>query len=514
MAKRVDPDAARKVMLAAGVTPQVQYPGVGPWHCLCQKCGSDVFPRYYTVKKGLGACSECAKAVKLQKNAERGLKATEARLTKYGFEAIEPIRNARTSTKVRCKVCGEVSSRYLGGIDKVCPCSREQKKAPDAESFQARYPELAKFWDRSKNSVLPNDVYAGTHKRYWFRCAAGHSFQQQLFSHVRLKGSCPICAGRRILPGVNDLVTFAPAVAAEWHPTKNSKSPEQLSPGFNGKVWWLGKCGHEWEASPNRRVHSGQGCPVCANLKLVVGVNDLETTHPNIARQWDPIKNKKGPSEVVWGTHQQVWWLCDLGHSWRTAVITRQKSGCPVCTGRVLLKGFNDLASQAPDIAREWSTKNRKLPDEVLKGTASLAWWRCGTCNAEWRAGVVNRTANGSGCPRCAKPGYDATSDGYLYLLRKENLGLQQFGITNVPRSRLKTHSGNGWEVLDVIGPADGYWIRDTETALSRFFKSKGLLLSSNYTDKFDGYSESWEAQELSFDTVAEMLEALRSWEQ
>ena len=63
-----------------------------------------------------------------------------------------------------------------------------------------------------------------------------------------------------------------------------------------------------------------------------------------------------------------------------------------------------------------------------------------------------------------------------MYLLRKEHLDLQQFGITNYPDNRLAKLGRSGWERLDVIGPADGVWIVETETALGRFFKAIGLF--------------------------------------
>ena len=444
MPRRVDPEAAWQLMVDAGVTPQEPYPGNGPWRCICNSCGAEVFPRHYTVKKGIGGCSECAKKVKVAKNAQRGLKATEARLAKFGFEAASPVINARTSSRVRCTSCGTISSRYLGGIDKPCPCSREQKKANPAQSLQARFPEVAKGWDSSKNSMRPNEVSAGSKKKYWFVCTAGHSYKQGVASQVRYNGGCPVCSGRRIVPGVNDLASLSTSLRDEWHPSKNSLDPSTISGGYNRKVWWLGTCGHEWEASPNKRLYGGQGCPVCQNLKLVVGVNDLATTHPEIAAEWHPKKNDKSPEDYVWGTHIK-------------------------------------------------------------------AWWKCQKCGQEWESAIVSRQR--TGCPRCAGYGFDQTAEAYLYLLRKENEGLQQFGITNYPERRLKEHKKNGWEVVDVVGPADGYWVVSTETQLGNFFREKDLLLPRNYADKFDGYTESWVSSELSFSSVSELLTALRDWE-
>ena len=53
----------------------------------------------------------------------------------------------------------------------------------------------------------------------------------------------------RLMTGLNDLATVNPDLAAEWHPTKNAPLlPSQVTGGSSKKVWWLGKCGHEWEA--------------------------------------------------------------------------------------------------------------------------------------------------------------------------------------------------------------------------------------------------------------------------
>lgn len=444
MPKRVDPDAAWEVMVRAGVIPQEPYPGNGPWRCVCVSCGAEVFPRYYTVNKGIGACSECAKKIKAVKSAQRGMKATNARLAKWGYEPVAPVINARTSSKVRCLACGKTSIRLIGGINKPCPCSRESKKAEPSESLQAKFPQIAEGWDLEKNAIKPDAVYPGSRKKYWFVCAVGHSYEQAVQSQVRFKGGCPICSGRRVVSGINDLATISPELCKEWHPDKNTLDPSTLSAGYNGKVWWLGNCGHEWEATPNKRLYGGQGCPVCANLKLVVGVNDLATTHPWIAAEWHPSKNQRSPESYVWGTH-------------------------------------------------------------------SKAWWKCKECGNDWRSEIVGRQT--SGCPRCAGTSFDQTLPGYLYLLRKENEELQQFGITNFPERRLREHRKNGWEVVDIVGPADGNWVLSTETQLGRYFRDRQVLLPRDYPEKFDGFTESWRATVLTFFSVSEMLRALRDWE-
>ena len=64
--------------------------------------------------------------------------------------------------------------------------------------------------------------------------------------------------------------------------------------------------------------------------KLVAGVTDLGTLHPELAREadgWDPTK-------VASRSNKKLPWLCKEGHRWRTGVNARtgaNKSGCPDC---------------------------------------------------------------------------------------------------------------------------------------------------------------------------------------
>ncbi len=46
--------------------------------------------------------------------------------------------------------------------------------------------------------------------------------------------------------------------------------------------------------------------------KVVVGVNDIKTTHPNLLDEWDYEKNNKlriFPEKVSHGSHEKVWWI-------------------------------------------------------------------------------------------------------------------------------------------------------------------------------------------------------------
>ena len=204
------------------------------------------------------------------------------------------------------------------------------------------------------------------------------------------------------------LLEYAPAVAAQWHPTKNGAlGPQDVSHGSGRKVWWLGNCGHEWETTILRRSH-GEGCPVCAGRRVLPGENDLATVNPEVASQWHPIKNGNlTPSQVPKYSNRKVWWVCSLGHEWQTTVQHRtlRRNGCPYCAGQAVWDGLNDLSTVNPALAAQWHPeKNGGLtPQMVSTGSTQKVWW-LGECGHEWEAVIYNRT-RGRGCPFCASGG-------------------------------------------------------------------------------------------------------------
>ena len=83
-----------------------------------------------------------------------------------------------------------------------------------------------------------------------------------------------------------------PELAAQWDYDKNGNlHPEDFTGGSNKKVWWRCALGHSWEAQINKRFTFGRGCPYCSGNKVLPGFNDLPTTHPHVAAQWDYAKN-------------------------------------------------------------------------------------------------------------------------------------------------------------------------------------------------------------------------------
>ncbi len=124
----------------------------------------------------------------------------------------------------------------------------------------------------------------------------------------------------------------------EWDVEKNREAgldPDKLGSQSNKDAFWkCKKCGYEWSAKISNRYH-GRSCPCCGRKIVVPGINDLATTHPELAKEWDYERNRElTPDKVLYGTAKRVYWLCPEGHSYSATINHRSGAHgtcCPKC---------------------------------------------------------------------------------------------------------------------------------------------------------------------------------------
>lgn len=286
-----------------------------------------------------------------------------------------------------------------------CPFCSGSRILPGLNDLGTTHPQIAQEWHPNKNLPLTSsEVSRGSNKKVWWLGNCGHEWISSPNTRTSKNSGCVYCSGKAVLSGFNDLATTHPEISQEWHPEKNLPlTPFETSKGSNLKVWWLGSCGHEWEAMVNNRVSLKRGCPICKGQLIVPGVNDLAFLNPELAVQWHPTKNNQMlPFQVSVSSNKKAWWLGNCGHEWEAVIANRSAgTGCPVCSGNFVLKGSNDFASQYPHLALEWHPdKNDCLPEEVTPGSNKKVWW-LGSCGHEWESRVSHRTT-GIGCSICS----------------------------------------------------------------------------------------------------------------
>ena len=472
----------------------------------------------------------------------------------------DPRTVTRGSGKKREWLCPN-SHIYLTAVAQVvrgrgCGICAGQQILKGTNDLLSQFPLVAAEadgWD-------PSTIGKGSSTKQNWKCHVGHQWTSSVTSRTRLGAGCPSCAGNILVVGVNDLATKYPKVAAQAH----GWDPRTVSAGSHQKLNWKCQVGHQWIAKVHGRASGG--CPICSGNQVLIGFNDLATTNPELAVQADGWN----PTTLSRGSNKKVGWKCEKGHAWKSVIYSRaiDEIGCPICSGKKVLAGFNDLQTTNPELAAQadgWNpttltnfsnkkvgwkcelghtwvavlnnrTNGRNCPtcagrviltgfndlqttnpelavqadgwDPTVVGMGSDApkrWWKC-LEGHRWKASVNGRSR--TGCPTCAQTGFDPNQSGWLYLIDNDALDMFQIGISNFLDKRLADHSKRGWEVIEVRGPMKGHLAQQLETAILHAVERRGAVLGHKaQIEKFDGYSEAWTKDSLTVASFKQLLD-------
>lgn len=403
-----------------------------------------------------------------------------------------------------CRIADRIQAKNKAGTD--CPYCAGRKVWVGYNDFASLHPVIASEWHPTKNSdFTPSDFTAGSHMKAWWICKNDHEWQTSIKHRTgRLKTGCVYCAGNLVSTGFNDLLTINPTLSAEWHPTKNDGLyPNKVLPNSHRKVWWLGRCDHEWFAAiSSRNRNSNAGCPVCSGKEVLKGFNDLASQHPILAATWHPAKNSDlFPYTEHMSSQKQVWWQCSLGHDWKTSIASRARTAngvttynfCPICSGRKVWSGFNDLASRHPALASEWHpTKNgTKEPHEVYAGGKKRWWWQC-VKGHEWETGMESRTKpNGSNCSICYNNDYTSKAEkDILDFLTEAGYSVEQ---SNRSIFKNKRELDLYISAHNVAIEFNGLYYHSEEMGKDeQYHKNKWLMCSEKSIDLIQVWEDSW----------------------
>ena len=239
-----------------------------------------------------------------------------------------------------------------------------------------------------------------------------------------------------------------------------------------------------------RSVGNGTtGCSVCKGYKVIPGINDLASQYPEVATMWSS-KNALSASEVAAKSGKKVFFKCrDCGQEFEATIqnvvrsVINGTTGCPVCAGINVFPGINDLASQCPEVATMWSSKNALSASEVAVKSNKKAFFKCRDCGQEFEAAiqnVVRSVGNGfTGCYDCKMRRKNAISKPECFLVRPMMAFAGENGIANPfadVRNILGENSLLGLDFVDHIqklcGEYNGVaWHGDDEHVVRDRFK-------------------------------------------
>jgi hypothetical protein len=283
-------------------------------------------------------------------------------------------------------------------------------------NFTVTHPELAKEWDYEKNEYPPSYyTYGSTTKIHWIcpinPCGC-HKYEVTINIRTSSGTGCKFCNSGSICPH-NNLTTTHPDICKEWDYERNEKGPENYAYGVDVKVFWIcpiNPCGcHNYESRINTRTLKGSGCKFC-NLGVACPHNNLTTTHPELAKQWDYGRNEKGPEHYTFGSRANVNWICPINpcgcHNYESQISSRtlQKSGCKFCNSGISCP-HNNLTITYPELCKEWDyERNEKGPENYTHGSNVKVHWVClnNACGChKYISKIKNRTTLSRGCKYC-----------------------------------------------------------------------------------------------------------------
>lgn len=328
-------------------------------------------------------------------------------------------------------------------------------------SFLAKeMPLLTKQWSERNKGVDIMKVGSSSNKKYWWECSLGHEWEATPNSRSGGSG-CPYCTGKKVLAGFNDLTTTHPLISSQWDYSANSGiQPGEISAGSGRTFLWVCSSGHQHKSTVANKVKHVSHCPHCKNTSnITVFKNSVAHSFPELMDEWDYQKNPhRSPKTVSPSSNVEFWWICKLKHSWKSSVSkrTQRSYGCPYCSNKRVLPGFNDLNTRYPNLANEWDgDKNEISADGVFPGTTSKYWWKCAEGHS-WQASPNKRTTSKRGCPFCSGQkrmiGINDLATTHpevvkmMHPTKNQNVDPNQVGYGSNKRVRWECKEGHEWE--------------------------------------------------------------------
>ena len=345
-----------------------------------------------------------------------------------------------------------------------CPYCLGRYAVKGENDLQTVNPALAKEWNYEKNDDLkPEEFTANSNKDVWWKCSKGHVWHASIANRSKGNG-CPVCNSERKTSfpeyalayylkrsGLDvvhsyrakgyELDIYIPSlkIAIEydgyyWHKNRMRKDIEKnykckkdgiklyrlregLPPLNDSSIDYIVQENQKnlskvLEAILSEiigdciSVDMETDAVAIENLRVLTEKeNSLFFSNPETTGEWHYEKNGiLKPEHFAPNSHRKVWWKCQIGHEWQASIANRNKGrGCPYCSGKKVLPGYNDLQTVNPALANEWNyEKNTGVrPIDVTPNSNKKAWWICSNGH-EWEAKINNRN-NGNGCPICRR---------------------------------------------------------------------------------------------------------------
>lgn len=283
-----------------------------------------------------------------------------------------------------------------------CPYCSGNKILTGYNDVVTLYPKIEQYYSID-NTLTLNTLPPNSKELTLWNCpVCKYTFECPVYSIVKsyTQGKkslrCPVCSGRKAVPGINDFATLYPDFLQYWDYDKNTILPSETRPQSRYEAWWKCENNHSYQKMMMTFIQSNQKCPHCLTKK----------------REKNKVKNHKRLHEYqLWyfdtdnidekyvSDKKHYQWKCPKkGHIFKKP-LNYMDFTCPAC--RVENKS---LQTMYPELSKEYSNNNELSPNQITYNSAKQVEWICQEGHS-WKAAVYARVNNKTGCPHCSNAG-------------------------------------------------------------------------------------------------------------
>lgn len=301
----------------------------------CKYCGKLTYATLNTIdRRGCFMCLDCQSNVRMfekygsmkEKFPELEEYYSEENNKPYG--SIVAYYNSREKIYLKCPRCEEMHLARLDSVIKsgtayCAQCKKAINRLSNGGSLRDYSDRVANMYEGGNEGKSARDISPHASIKARFKCTNGgkeHFFTAYLHSvcEADKKGllGCPVCAGFKVVEGINDFASRCPEIAKYWDYDKNEGvSPTEVSYNSSVDYWFICEKGHSFCRDPLHLMrykdkNAFNGCTVCSGKAIQTGVNDLATLNPDVLDYWDFDRNTISPDCVGQFSNELAWFRC------------------------------------------------------------------------------------------------------------------------------------------------------------------------------------------------------------